>query len=266
MSAVRSLTGYAAFARVAFRNHIRNRVRFVVRFAGALFFCLVFIELWRLIAREGIIDIPWEPVNLFWYVSIAQFMLFLSPRLIAVIEDDVRTGNIACFLTRPLPYLMTRLFEGIGAMSANAAVYIPLSALILYLYIGEWPTHPLALPVAYALIYCASIIHLLFQTCAGLTALWLQDADMIYITYMKAFILLGGLYLPLSLYPPLAQSIALHTPFSAMLYFPCSVLLSFDTATVLRALAGLAGWGAFAALLVFGVFQFCRRRIEINGG
>ncbi len=263
---MRQLYSYIAFARIAFRDHIRSRMKFALRFCSYLFFAFVFVELWSLIAREGIITLPYEKVDILWYVSLTQMLLFLSPRLFLTIEDDVRSGNIAYFLGRPLPYLWARFSEGLGAMSAHVVVYYTVGVAVLYLYIGQWPSIPFALPAALALLYCGSVLHLLFQMSSGLMAFWLHDADAIYRIYQKGLILLGGLYLPLTMYPEAMRTIAELTPFPAMMYLPCSLLLEWDAGVVAELVPVIVFWMLFAVVLMQGVFYFCMKRIEINGG
>ncbi len=263
---MKGIRRYSAFAKIAFRDLMKNRIRFFARFCSYLFFAFVFIELWKLIAREGIIELPYPEADLLWYCSLTQMMLFLSPRLFMVIDDDMRSGNIAYFLNRPIPYLWMRISEGLGAMSAHVLVYYTAGTAALYLYIGEWPSVPSSLLVTLGMLYLGSFLHLLFQMSAGITALWLHDADTLYRIYQKFLIVLGGLYLPLTMYPEWVQGIANFTPFPAMLYAPVSAVLAGNDLNVPETLALLGGWIVFAVCLMYGVFALCMRRIEINGG
>lgn len=262
----RRITRYFSFARIAFRDHIRHRLRFAVRFLSYMLFAVVFIELWRTLAREGIVRLPYALTDLCWYGALSQMMLFLSPRLFMVIDDDMRSGNIAYFLGRPIPYLWMRFAEGVGAMTSHALVYYGLGIPLLYAYIGDWPSRPEAMLPCMALLYGASLVHLIFQMTAGLTALWLQDADTLYRIYQKSLIVLGGLYLPLTMYPLWVREIALLTPFPAMIFGPVGVVLGDGAMPWAETAALLALWLALSVALMQTIYAVCLRRIEINGG
>src|SRR5690606_30324810 len=62
-------------------------------------------------------------------------------------------------------------------------------------------------------------------TGVGLTAFWLQDASPVYWVWQKLLFTLGGLILPLALYPDWLAALARWTPFAAALNGPASLLL-----------------------------------------
>src|SRR5262245_37319895 len=60
----------------------------------------------------------------------------------------------------------------------------------------------------------------------GLLAFWLEDVSPVYWVWQKLLFMLGGLMLPLELYPHVVQRAALFTPFPAMLALPASFMLN----------------------------------------
>jgi ABC-2 type transport system permease protein len=267
--ALPSLRRYAAFITISFANHLGAKTKYIIRFISCFFFVFVLIEMWRLMGREGLIKMPFPLENILWYVALAQIMAFLSPRLFMTIDEDVRTGDIACFLTRPVPYIWMRLAEGFGAFNAQIVVYYTLGIFCTYLYIGALPTGGLpTLLAAMALVYLSSLLHLLFQVATGMTTFWIHQAEAVYRIYQKLLIVLGGMYLPLTLYPIWVQKFVWLTPFPAMLYGAIRPVLSekFDAALFLQSFGLIALWSILALMLVQGLFSLCIRRIEVNGG
>ncbi len=256
------------FASTSFRDHTSHRLKLTVRFFMCVFFMFVFIEFWELIAREGLIDIPFPVADICWYTSLTQMMLFMSPRLFMTIEEDVRSGDIAYSLIRPMPYLWMRISEGIGAMTANTLIYYTLGITFVYFYIGELPSGGLAaLVTALFFLYFGSILHILYQAMAGITALWLQDAEAIYRIYQKVLIVLGGLYMPLTLYPDWLQTWAFLTPVVAMMYGPVQFVLGENSPLNIQTLSlMMMAWFGFSILLMNIIYRSCVARLEINGG
>lgn len=263
---VRNLRKFRIFGAAALRDMLRHRVRFALKFFFCLLYCFVFIGVWRLVVREGRVSLPFSIEDLSWYVALAQIMLFLSPRIFLTIEEDVRSGDIACFLGRPMSYFWMRFAEAFGGMLAQAAAYFTLGILCLWLYIGAWPSEPLSLLPAMALMIGGSCLHILFQIATGLTAMWIHDADAIYRIYQKFLIALGGLYMPLALYPEMVQKLSPFMPFAAIIAGPAGMVFDASAQAVATALALQIVWGVVAALLAGTIYRFCLKRIEINGG
>lgn len=257
---------FSVFARVAAKDAWRHQARFLLKFFFCILFCFVFIEVWRLIDREKLVPLPWSIVDVSWYVALAQIMLFLSPRLFLTIEEDVRSGDIACFLCRPMSYFGMRFAEGVGTMLAQAVGYFTAGFVLLRLYIGAWPSDPFSLLPAMALMIGGSCLHILFQITTGLTAFWIQDADALYRIYQKLLIALGGIYMPLALYPEAVQAVSAFMPFASIISTPAGMVLGGGAKALFSALVLQIAWGAIALAMAGAVYRFCLKRIEINGG
>jgi ABC-2 type transport system permease protein len=98
----------------------------------------------------------------------------------------------------------------------------------------------------------------------GLLSFWLTDATPLYWVASKLVFVLGGLMLPLELYPTWVQRIAWFTPFPSLLSGPASFVIhepSFAPWLLLRLL--------FWALCLFGLtellFWRARRALQLGG-
>jgi ABC-2 type transport system permease protein len=96
---------------------------------------------------------------------------------------------------------------------------------------------------------------------------WLVETRGLQILYMLASGFLGGLYLPISLFPQWLRIVAAATPFPSIMMYPIDVLSGFGGAgnaveLVLAQLAWLAGVAAIGQLLT----RAGRRRLEVQGG
>ena len=121
MSASRGLAKYAAFAAIA-----RREVQLAPHdlYGRALFFGVIlgiFAELWRAIAESGM-PVAASPTELVWYLAITEWIVLSVPGLHLTIEDDVRRGDIAYHLPRPVSYLASLLAQGIGQLSVRIPV------------------------------------------------------------------------------------------------------------------------------------------------
>ncbi len=257
---------YVHFARMAFADYTNNRLRMLTRFMVYLLLGWVMIAMWQVIYATGHGPAGISLLDMGWYNGIAQMMFFLSPRLFVVIDEDVRSGNIAYFLNRPIPYLWMRLSEGIGSLCVHLVIFFTFGTALLYAYLGGWPSMGAgAVFAALALLVGGSIIHLLFQVCCGLSTFWTNDAVFIYNAYMKVVLLLGGIYLPISLYPNfMPVGLIELLPFAAMVGAPAGLLIGEGS------FWGILGLQFFWIIIVMVCLNFfysvCLRKVEVHGG
>ena len=82
----------------------------------------------------------------------------------------------------------------------------------------------------------------------------------------KALFVLGGLMMPMELYPHEIRSVAAFTPFPSVLAGPASFVLHGSSVGSGVLARGLAIWAAVTALAVWWVFRRATSALTINGG
>ena len=85
-------------------------------------------------------------------------------------------------------------------------------------------------------------------------------------SWSKLVFVLGGLFLPLEIYPDWLRALARYTPFSAMLWGPARMAFGWAPRLALGTAAELVGWN----LLLLGVLAWLGRRaaarLTVHGG
>jgi ABC-2 type transport system permease protein len=188
-----------------------------------------------------------------------------APQVHFRIEDDVRRGDVAYQIVRPTSYLGAHFAEGIGALLVRSPVLLAAVCVAGWTF-GGVPAHPLSIVRAIAFGSVASIVLTAYNLVLGLTAFWLGDIAPVYWIWQKLTFVLGGLLLPLPLYPDVVIRIARLTPFPAMLAGPASFLLDAPFFSAELLVVALIGWSAVAALIAVTTFRIITRRLQLNGG
>lgn len=259
---------YFHFARIALGDHLNNRLRQLTRFMVFMVLAWAVTSMWRILYQSGRVPENLPEIDMLWYAGLTQMIFFLSPRIFAVVDDDVRSGNIGYFLNRPMPYLWMRFAEGFGALSGNILIYYICAVPFLYFLIGGWPTQGAGVlgPIL-VLIASASALHLLFQMACGLSAFWLNDAIFIYFAYQKMLIVLGGIYAPLMFYPAFfAPEVLKFLPFAAMIHNSVVTVLPGQESHFGELFLLQMFWTGAAVLSVTALYNICLRKVEIHGG
>jgi ABC-2 type transport system permease protein len=88
----------------------------------------------------------------------------------------------------------------------------------------------------------------------------------VYWVWQKCGFVLGGLLVPLELYPAWLRDVALASPFAAMLHGPAHLSLGGDAIDALVVAGKLVVWlGVASAVLVF-TYHRAVRRLTMGGG
>ena len=255
---------YLAFIRV---GYARARAEPAEHYARVLFLIVilgVFSSLWRAVASTGA-NVGGDPHTFVWYLAMTEWVLMSAPHIHFRIEDDVRRGDVAYQIVRPASYLGAHFAEGLGALAARAPVLLAGACVGAWIF-GGAPAHPRSLGRAIAFGCVASLVVMSYNIVLGLSAFWLGDIAPVYWIWQKLTFVLGGLLLPLTLYPDVVIRIARVTPFSAVLAGPASFVLDRPFFSGGMLVLALIGWACVAALIAVTIFHSIARRLQLNGG
>jgi ABC-2 type transport system permease protein len=228
------------------------------------FLLFVFSRMWP-VMLAGEPDAAARANRYLWYLTVTEWILCAQPRFHLDIENDVRLGDIAYQLLRPTSYVGFRLAFAAAELCVNLLLLAPIGLCVTTLLVGP-PAEPLALLAALPLGLLASSCWLLCTAMIGLSAFWVQDTNPLYWIFQKAAFVLGGLMVPLDLYPAWLRATALSLPFSALLYLPAHGVLGSGTAGVLADGARIALWSFGAALGLRFVYRRALRVLDAHGG
>lgn len=259
MRAVIFIVVLSARQRLAERGVLVARVAFY----GLILFVLS--RLWHAIF-EDVGDVPFQAHQLVWYLAITEWIVLAAPTLHTDVEDEIRRGDLVHRLLRPIPYPVARLAEGLGDLLVRLPTLAGAGFAFAWLLTGRLPTEPVLMLWLLPLGLLAGLFLLLTMFAIGFCSLWLHDCRPLWWVWQKGTFLLGGLFVPLELYPPWLREIASVSPFAALLYGPGRIALGQGTAAAWSTLALCSTWTLAAALLLAWAYRRSLTRIQIGGG
>jgi ABC-2 type transport system permease protein len=252
-------------AGTAVRQALSERGAILGRLAFYGVILLIFSKLWAVVAERGAIAEA-TPRELLWYLAITEWVMLSMPLIHLQIESDVRRGDIAYLLPRPISYIGSRIAESGGDFLLRAAVLAVAGCAFAGLLSGGLPEDPRGLLLALPLGLVAGYVGLCFHAAVGLCAVWLQDCSPVYWIWQKCAFILGGLMLPLEVYPDWLREIALWTPFSALMHGPGRMAFGWQPDFAALVAAKLLFWAVVATALLAWVHRRAMTRLEVNGG
>jgi len=250
---------YWAVTRLALRQAIAARGGLIGRLLFYWALMIIFSQLWIAVG-------PGDPSGYVWYLAITELVALGVPQIYLGIEQDVRRGDIAYRIGRPMSYVASKLAEGAGEFVVRFTVLATFGMAGTWLLCGQLPSEPWSLLFAIPLAFFAGLLMLVLQALIGLSAFWLQDAAPVYWIVQKFLFIFGGLMIPLSIYPRWLHAVADATPFSAMLYGCGRLVLHFDPALVIDTAWRLAAWSVLLLALLILVYRRSLSVLTVNGG
>jgi ABC-2 type transport system permease protein len=104
-------------------------------------------------------------------------------------------------------------------------------------------------------------------SCAiALLAFWVEDTWAFDLIYRRLLMLLGGMMIPLDVFPEPLSSIARALPFSYIVYGPARLWVSPTPEFFMEMLLKLALALAVAGGIVFLLYRAGQRNVSVNGG
>jgi ABC-2 type transport system permease protein len=265
------LDKYVAIAVVSFRQRLDDRAVLVGRVMFYAIILLIYSRLWQAVlggsaaASRGDPALGQAPGSYVWYLAATEWIMLSQPSIHLDIESDVRNGDVAYELSRPLSYVGAKLAAGLGEMALRWLVLGASGLLFARLLSGGWPS---AAGLGSLLLVgpLASLVMLVAHAAIGLSAFWMHDTMPAYLIWQKLAFVLGGLMLPIGIYPDWLRAIAEHAPFAALLYGPGQLLSSPSAAGAIGLLLRLSAWGAVMLGVLLLLERRGRRNVCLHGG
>ncbi len=233
---------------LGFRTEFRLFWATMVRSTFLLLLLFIFSRLWQLVSPDGL-SMP----QLIWYLLITELIVLSTPRVYLTIERDISDGTFAILLQKPLNYGVSRIAESIGALLGRLPSFVTLGATGTLIFTGELAPglrSPVALLVTFLLIFLAASVLTISYVIIGLCSAFLRDTRTLSMVWDKGVWLLGGLMVPIVLYPPWIQQTAPWTPFYYLLFGVAQIALKGVTVVCIHTGIALCLWGGAGMILV----------------
>lgn len=252
----------AALSNLAYPGEVLGRTAFL----GVILY--IFLKLWQATyaqsgaARLGGLTLA----QMLWYLTVAEAIYMSTPRLAQQVDEDVRSGSLAVRLLKPISYPLYCLSSTLGERSVRFLFNLAIGSLVALILVGPISFSVGSLWMVALAVLLAFILDGIGHLIVGLGAFWLEDTSGLLLIYFRLSMILGGMILPLDLFPDWLRQIVVFLPFPYLIYGPVHLVLHPDGSEfftlVLRQLACLVFMGILAAL----IYRQAIGRISAHGG
>lgn len=237
--------------------------------ARGLFFAMIlfiFSRLWgTLVGPTGTLA-GFRGGDLVWYLTIAEVMMMSTSSLLRQVESDVKSGQIAYMLVRPVNYVLYQASYYLGEMMVAVAMNGVVGGAVAWLLAGPPPATAGSLLQAFILLIIAIATQFAFLMMIGLLAFYVEECRPFYWIYSKLIFTLGGMFIPLDIYPRTFRLLAEALPFKSVTYGPARAFVGGSPAMfVSLSLTGVA-WVVLLGIVIALEYRGGVKRVNANGG
>ena len=263
-----SFRKYAAVLRVSVANNLAYLMEVFFRALFLIVLMFILTQLWKAtFASRGKAVLGGFDVNdIIWYIAVAEVLATSLPPLTRRIDQEVRSGQLAYLLGRPCSYVLYHFAQYLGERLVRLSINAVVAALLALILVGL-PHFTWMGALAFPLVgFLAISIDFLAYFGIGLLAFWTEDTQSFTLIYNRLVLVLGGVLIPLEIFPEPLRTIAQALPFSAILYGPSRTLVRFELDRFAWLLAQQASILIVGGIILFAIYRVALRRVNMNGG
>lgn len=254
--------------KIFMKNQMQDKTNLILDVFNMISRCLIVFLLYAYIFKlnggsiNGV-DYKTTMWSMFMYFCI---MILNIRRLNNIIMTEVKSGNVEMFMNKPTNYLLISFMKVIGQGIFSFLFISILGSIIMILFVGIPNINPsIFIPTFIITLILGQILGLLVYGIIGLMSFFIQDTRPIHWIVDKFVMILGGSYLPISMFPKFMKIIAFASPFGAINFASSTVYESWNNEFLLR--IGLQFlWIVVFSILTIFVYNKSKEKAMINGG
>ncbi|WP_274651813.1 ABC transporter permease [Paenibacillus humicola] len=256
-----------AVARITLRHQLAYRTDFIVRASFLLLILFVFVQLWSAAyGGDGQLRIAGYTLKqIVWYLVFTEAITMAGPPVGTLIEDEVKNGDIAIRLIRPLSYIGYHYACYMAEAYFRFFIHLAVGAAVAWPLAGT-PSFGYGWAALLALSFGAMTLAFLLSAAVALCAFWIEETRGLDFVLQKLKFTVGGMLLPLDMMPGWLQHLCAWLPFQAVLYLPARSAVDVSRAALPEQLVVQLLWIAAIAAVVSFIYRRGVKKLHVNGG
>jgi len=269
MSIFKNLKKYNEIGKTNFRNnfvYIWDSLFGKAFFIGIIIF--IFSHLWSTIFKQSGVSVisGFTLPMMVWYLVLTESILVSLSGVIRDVSSEIKSGDVANYLTKPYNYIFYKYAISIGKGAFNFFLFFLVGGIMAYLTVGgisvEWYTIPFILLVVFLAITLSYFIIINI----GLAAFWIEETNGLAFIYNKFVFVIGGMLVPLEILPLWLAKIGLLLPFSYIAYHPAKLFVMFDFTYFFNIFIIQLAWIVVFIIISLFIYSIVSKKVSINGG
>lgn len=259
---------YSYITKISLSNNLVYFGDFLARNFFFVFIMYIYMILWLNIFgnKDGIIA-GFTLNQMIWYLVVTEMITLSRSNIFFDATQDVKNGNIAYMINKPYNYVLYCFFNSLGEMGVKLLTNTIVGVIIGLLFVGPLTSSSLMhLPLIALPILLGVLIHFFIHISLSLTSFWVEENSAFFWVYNKLVFTLGGMLVPLDLFPQWLKNIAVNMPFAYVTYAPAKLAVDFTYSRFISTVAVQLIYLAIFFTLAMIIFRKGAKALNVNGG
>lgn len=257
---------YFEIGKINFMNNIVYFSEFLLKSFFILIILFIFINIWKAVYSGKELVEGYTLAMMVWYLLMAEAIVTSGSTIVRELNADIQSGGVAYQLNKPYSYIGYYFSKSISYKLIGFTVTFFVGSILVYLMLGGFSFNFSNLPLLLITIFLALVLDFFMLLCIALLAFWFEDTTSFRWIYDKILFTIGGMLVPLEIFPKWLANISHMLPFSFAVYWPAKLFVNFNMDRFLEVLGIQLGYIIFFVALAILIYRKGVRRVNINGG
>jgi len=259
---------YAEVTKITASNSLVYFWNFLSKNVFFIFIMFVYLMLWQNIFSSKGSTVGGLTLNaMIWYLVVTELITLSRPNVHLQVNSDVKDGSIAYMLNKPYNYVLYCFSYFLGELGIKLLTNSITGIAIGFVFVGALESFNFVnLPFVMLSIAAGCCINFFIYMTLALTSFWFEENKAFFWIYSKLIFTLGGMLMPLELFPQWLKSVAQYMPFAYVTYVPARLAVDFSLDNFYRQF----GIQMIYLAVFFGTAMILYRKgtrsLNVNGG
>lgn len=262
------ISKYFWIFKLDFKQSLHYFADYVISAVFIAVILFIFTNLWQSI-YAGRIEVDGFTISkLIWYLALTEAIaMSIGWRfLFESVPTDIKSGAIANYLTKPLSYLGWYFSISFSKFINYFLIFIALGSIVTFLLVGPLDFSIMRIVPLILIICLAFALSFFIAMIFVALAFWLEDVTAFYWVLQKMLFILGGMLIPIELYPEFIRGYLYYLPVSFITYWPGKYFVNGEISALVTTLVGQIIWITLFSLIAIIVYKAGIKKVNINGG
>jgi len=235
-------------------------------FIGVIIF--IFVNLWRnLYSTTSVIE-GFTLVMMIWYLVLTESMVVNigGTTLIKELNQEVKSGDLIYVLNKPYNYVAYHYVKSLCQWMLGFTTSFIIAGLVALFFVGALEFSLITLPFILVILLFSFTIDFTISAILGISAFWMEDTTSFKYVYEKIIFILGGMLIPLEIFPEWLRIISAKLPFSYIAYHPAKLFVMFSFKSFLWIMLAQLSYVIFFGIILVILYKLAVRKVNLHGG